>query len=69
MKTHLYLLTTFFLFTLLVKNTIAQEQKFQDGLVIKWAFVVDNAEGVDLPHGPLGNLHIRIYPGNKLVLI
>ncbi len=64
MKTHLYLLTTIFLFTLLVKNTIAQEPKFQDGLVIKWAFVVDNGEGVGLPHGPLGNLHIRFYPSN-----
>ena len=30
-------------------------------LTVKWAGVVDNAEGTGFPHGPHGNLHLLIY--------
>ena len=34
-------------------------------LTVKWAGVVDNAEGPGFPHGPYGNLHILIYDTNN----
>lgn len=33
-------------------------------LYIKWAGVIDNAEGDDCPHGPTGKLYVLIYPAN-----
>lgn len=43
------------------------EQVVQDrsedygSLVITWAGVVDNGEGDDPPHGPIGSLHVLVY--------
>jgi hypothetical protein len=34
-------------------------------LVLKWLGVVDNGEGDDYPHGPLGSLHMLTFPFNK----
>jgi len=35
-------------------------------LTVKWAGVVDNAEGTGFPHGPYGNLHILIYDSHDV---
>jgi len=40
---------------------IGQAPKTAEKLLIKWAMTVDNGEGTEWPHGPIGNLHIRLY--------
>lgn len=41
-----------------------EECRSYGSLVITWAGVVDNGEGNDPPHGPIGSLHILVYePG------
>lgn len=57
-------ITFFALLVLLLADVSLLSAQYVRNYYITWIGVIDNGEGDDWPHGPLGNLHLQLYDCN-----
>jgi len=50
-----------FMIVMVLFSPVMLRAQWSQKLYIKWVGVIDNGEGNDWPHGPLGNLHVQLY--------